>query len=182
MAPKRTLSIHQFTFPPTINNLRILERTKLLPLECSSQRQGCGDRVRPRDILQRELVRRRRGCAVPGQARPAPNYSQPYISAVTTRGIIYIEAQSPNIGLMVIVFIGMAEVSSSEFTVEAGQDVTKGQLALHGVSAGGRHQIPEPPTLGSGQREELYCKECIGCSYLKQYYRSLLICQGVNIF
>lgn len=57
----------------------------------------------------------------------APNYSQPYISAVATRGIIYIEAENPKIGLMAVVFIGMAEVSSCEFTVEEGQRIEKGQ-------------------------------------------------------
>ncbi|ROV86775.1 hypothetical protein VSDG_10205 [Cytospora chrysosperma] len=68
------------------------------------------------------------GVRCPDKPDPAaPNYSQPYISAVATRGIIYIEAQNPNIGLMAIVFIGMAEVSSCEFTVKVGQDVTKGQ-------------------------------------------------------
>ncbi|KAJ0124605.1 phosphatidylserine decarboxylase family protein [Diaporthe amygdali] len=68
------------------------------------------------------------GAQDPQQADPAgPNYSQPYISAVATRSIIYIQATNPKIGLMAIVFIGMAEVSSCEFTVKAGQDITKGQ-------------------------------------------------------
>lgn len=57
----------------------------------------------------------------------APNYSQPYISAVATRGIIYIEADNPKIGLMAIVFIGMVEVSSCEFTVREGERIKKGQ-------------------------------------------------------
>ncbi|KAF0323708.1 phosphatidylserine decarboxylase [Colletotrichum asianum] len=57
----------------------------------------------------------------------APNYSQPYISAVATRGIIYIEAENSKIGLMAIVFIGMAEVSSCEFTVSPGDTIQKGQ-------------------------------------------------------
>lgn len=60
-------------------------------------------------------------------APTAPDYSQPYISAVATRSIIYIEAKNPKIGLMVIVFIGMAEVSSCEFTVREGQEIMKGQ-------------------------------------------------------
>ncbi|KAL3426833.1 hypothetical protein PVAG01_00342 [Phlyctema vagabunda] len=55
----------------------------------------------------------------------AANNSQPYISAVATRGIIFIQADDPDIGLMAIVFIGMAEVSSCEFTV--GKRITKGQ-------------------------------------------------------
>ncbi|KAJ0160665.1 Phosphatidylserine decarboxylase proenzyme 3 [Colletotrichum tanaceti] len=57
----------------------------------------------------------------------APNRSQAYISAVATRGIIYIRARSPEIGLMAIVFVGMAEVSSCEFTVGVGDAVVKGQ-------------------------------------------------------
>lgn len=56
----------------------------------------------------------------------APNNSQPYISAVATRGIIFIEADNPTIGLMAIVFIGMAEVSSCDFSVEKGDRITKG--------------------------------------------------------
>lgn len=65
-----------------------------------------------------------------GLERPdaaAPNSSQPYLSAVATRGIIYIEAANPKISLMAIIFIGMTEVSSCEFTVAAGQIVQKGQ-------------------------------------------------------
>ncbi|KAI7159997.1 hypothetical protein KC349_g3805 [Hortaea werneckii] len=61
----------------------------------------------------------------------APNYSQPYISAIATRGIVYIQARNPAIGLMAIVFVGMGEVSSCEFTVHVGQEVTKGdQLGM----------------------------------------------------
>ncbi|KAJ4407099.1 hypothetical protein N0V82_010001 [Gnomoniopsis sp. IMI 355080] len=68
------------------------------------------------------------GAQDPDKPDPAaPNYSQPYISAVATRGIIYIEANDPKIGLMAIVFIGMAEVSSCEFTVGIGDAVHKGQ-------------------------------------------------------
>ncbi|GKT53943.1 phosphatidylserine decarboxylase [Colletotrichum tofieldiae] len=57
----------------------------------------------------------------------APNHSQPYISAVATRSIIYIQARNPRIGLMAIVFVGMAEVSSCEFTVRIDDEVVKGQ-------------------------------------------------------
>lgn len=68
------------------------------------------------------------GAKDPDKPDPAaPNYSQPYISAVATRSIIYIQAKNPKIGLMAIVFIGMAEVSSCEFTVKEGQEITKGQ-------------------------------------------------------
>lgn len=58
----------------------------------------------------------------------APNNSQPYISAVAARGIIFIQADNPIIGLMAIVFIGMAEVSSCQFLVKEGDHITKGDL------------------------------------------------------
>lgn len=68
------------------------------------------------------------GAQDPDKADPsAATNSQPYISAVATRTIIYIEARNPKIGLMAIVFIGMAEASSCEVTVKEGQDITKGQ-------------------------------------------------------
>lgn len=55
-----------------------------------------------------------------------PNFSQSYLAEVSTRGLIFIHADNPNIGLMCIVFIGIAEVSTCEFTVKPGQNVTKG--------------------------------------------------------
>ena len=58
----------------------------------------------------------------------APNNSQPYISAVAARAIIYIQSNNPVIGKMAIVFVGMAEVSSCEFTVRVNQIVRKGEL------------------------------------------------------
>lgn len=68
------------------------------------------------------------GAQDPGKADPlAACNSQPYLSAVATRTIIYIEARNPKIGLMAIVLIGMAEASSCEVTVKEGDDVTKGQ-------------------------------------------------------
>jgi phosphatidylserine decarboxylase len=69
------------------------------------------------------------GFANPSGPDPnAANNSQPYISAVAARGIIFIQADNPKIGLMAIVFIGMAEVSSCEFTVKPGDTLAKGQL------------------------------------------------------
>lgn len=56
----------------------------------------------------------------------APNNSQGYISEVATRALVFIEADNPKIGLMCIVFIGMAEVSSCDIQVYEGQRVTKG--------------------------------------------------------
>jgi phosphatidylserine decarboxylase len=60
-----------------------------------------------------------------------PNDSQAYITEVATRALIFIEADNPDIGLMCVMFIGMAEVSSNEITVYEGQHVNKGdQLGM----------------------------------------------------
>uniref|UniRef100_A0A1X7TV80 L-tryptophan decarboxylase PsiD-like domain-containing protein n=1 Tax=Amphimedon queenslandica TaxID=400682 RepID=A0A1X7TV80_AMPQE len=56
-----------------------------------------------------------------------PNNSQGYITEVATRGIIFIEADNPKIGLMCFIAVGMAEVSTCEITVFDGQHVQKGQ-------------------------------------------------------
>ena len=55
-----------------------------------------------------------------------PNRSQGYITQVASRGLVFIEADNPRIGLMAVMFVGMAEVSSNEFTVYEGQHVDKG--------------------------------------------------------
>jgi len=60
-----------------------------------------------------------------------PNESQGYITQVAARALIFIEADNPDIGLMCIMFVGMAEVSSNEITVYEGQHVNKGdQLGM----------------------------------------------------
>lgn len=55
----------------------------------------------------------------------APDASQPFLSAVATRGLIFIEADGP-IGLMCFVAVGMAEVSSIDISVKEGQRIEKG--------------------------------------------------------
>ena len=61
----------------------------------------------------------------------APNASQPFITSVATRAVIFIEANDPGISLMAFVAVGMAEVSSCEITVSAGDYVAKGdQLGM----------------------------------------------------
>lgn len=55
-----------------------------------------------------------------------PNNSQKFLSAVATRALIFIQADNPAIGLMCVMPIGMAEVSSCEITVEPGDRVNKG--------------------------------------------------------
>lgn len=56
-----------------------------------------------------------------------PNNSQGYITQVASRALIFIEADNPDIGLMAVMFVGMAEVSTNEITVHEGQHVKKGE-------------------------------------------------------
>ena len=55
-----------------------------------------------------------------------PNESQAFITEVATRALVYIEADNPDIGLMCVMFVGMAEVSTCDVTVYEGQHVNKG--------------------------------------------------------
>lgn len=57
----------------------------------------------------------------------APNLSQAYICQVATRTMIFVEADNTAIGLMCIMTVGMAEVSTCQVTVEKGQRITKGE-------------------------------------------------------
>lgn len=60
-----------------------------------------------------------------------PNDSQGYITHVATRAMVFIEASNPDIGLMCVLLVGMAEVSSCEITVYQGEHVKKGsQLGM----------------------------------------------------
>ncbi|GAO17220.1 hypothetical protein UVI_02057420 [Ustilaginoidea virens] len=52
--------------------------------------------------------------------------AQGYLSALATRAVIVVEADSPRVGLVGFVGIGMDEVSSCEMTVREGQRVSKG--------------------------------------------------------
>jgi phosphatidylserine decarboxylase len=61
-----------------------------------------------------------------GADTAAPNNSQAYLTAVATRALIFIEADNPKIGLMCVMPVGMAEVSSCEITVKVGDHVKKG--------------------------------------------------------
>lgn len=60
-----------------------------------------------------------------------PNDSQGYITEVATRAMIFIQADNPAIGLICVMPVGMAEVSTCQITVYEGQKVKKGeQLAM----------------------------------------------------
>ena len=56
-----------------------------------------------------------------------PNDSQAYITEVATRAVIFIAADSPRIGLMCVLAVGMAEVSSCDITAYEGQRLRKGE-------------------------------------------------------
>lgn len=60
-----------------------------------------------------------------------PNNSQGYIAQVAARAMIFIEADNPAIGLMCVMPVGMAEVSTCDIRVYEGQHVFKGdQLGM----------------------------------------------------
>ncbi len=52
--------------------------------------------------------------------------SQAYTAHLSTRAIIFIEADNPDIGLMCLLPVGMVEVSTCELTIRSGQRVKKG--------------------------------------------------------
>ncbi|KOS17012.1 Phosphatidylserine decarboxylase proenzyme 3 [Escovopsis weberi] len=52
--------------------------------------------------------------------------AQGYLSALATRAIIFIEADSKDIGLMAFIGVGMDEVSTCDISVKEGQHVNKG--------------------------------------------------------
>lgn len=62
----------------------------------------------------------------PNPDAAAPNNSQAYLCQKATRLLIFIQADDPRIGLMAVLLVGMAEVSSCEAFVKVGQSVQKG--------------------------------------------------------
>ena len=62
-----------------------------------------------------------------GSTKTSLSPSQGYLAEVATRAMIYIDADSPDIGLMCVMPIGMAEVSTCEITIKEGQRVQKGE-------------------------------------------------------
>jgi phosphatidylserine decarboxylase len=65
-----------------------------------------------------------------------PNNSQAYIAHVATRALIFIEADDPGIGLMCVVLIGMAEVSSCILEASSGRPLRVGQHLGKGEQLG----------------------------------------------
>jgi phosphatidylserine decarboxylase len=55
-----------------------------------------------------------------------PNDSMSYITEVATRAVMFIEADNADIGLLCVLAVGMAEVSSCQICVYEGQRVRKG--------------------------------------------------------
>ncbi|KAK2028966.1 phosphatidylserine decarboxylase family protein [Colletotrichum zoysiae] len=67
----------------------------------------------------------------PDSGKPDPDpgadeASQGYISAVATRGVMFIQADNPKIGLVCMIVVGMAEVSSVEITMAPNTPFQKG--------------------------------------------------------
>lgn len=65
-----------------------------------------------------------------------PNNSQGYIAHVATRALIFIEADNRDIGLMCLMPVGMAEVSSCLFVDGNGQPLKEGQHVKKGDQVG----------------------------------------------
>jgi phosphatidylserine decarboxylase len=65
-----------------------------------------------------------------------PNNSQGYIAHVATRGLLFIEADNADIGLMCLIPVGMAEVSSCLFIDGNGQPLKEGREVKKGDQVG----------------------------------------------
>jgi phosphatidylserine decarboxylase len=65
-----------------------------------------------------------------------PNNSQGYIAHVATRALIFIEADNPAIGLLCLMPVGMAEVSSCLLVDAAGKPLEEGQHLDKGDQVG----------------------------------------------
>jgi len=63
----------------------------------------------------------------PGPDEPDLPNSQPYITQVATRVLVFIEAKNPKIGTMCFIAVGMSEVSTCQITIQENDLVTKGE-------------------------------------------------------
>jgi len=57
----------------------------------------------------------------------ATNFSQPYITQLATRVLIFIKAENQKIGLMCFIAVGMSEVSTCQVTIQDYDHVEKGE-------------------------------------------------------
>jgi phosphatidylserine decarboxylase len=64
-----------------------------------------------------------------------PSESQGYITEIATRAMVFVEADNPVIGLMCVLPVGMAEVSTCEITVYQGQHMKKATSSACSTSA-----------------------------------------------
>lgn len=84
----------------------------------------------------------------------SPDHSQEYIADVATRAIIFIQADNPKIGLMCVMPIGMAEVSSCvpDEKIEPGYNIKKGEELGYFQFGGSTHcLIFRPGVLGNDE-------------------------------
>ena len=65
-----------------------------------------------------------------------PNNSQGYLAHVGTRALIFLEADDPRIGLVCLVTVGMAEVSSCMLRDAQGSELQEGQHVNKGDQLG----------------------------------------------
>lgn len=70
-----------------------------------------------------------------------PNNSQGYIAHVATRGLIFIESSNANLGMVCVIPVGMAEVSSCIITVKKGDHVKKGDQIGYFQFGGSTHCV-----------------------------------------
>jgi len=70
-----------------------------------------------------------------------PNNSQAYLAQVAARALIFIESGDPKLGMVCVMPIGMAEVSSCLITVKKGQKVKKGEQIGYFQFGGSTHCV-----------------------------------------
>ena len=70
-----------------------------------------------------------------------PNDSQAYLAQVAARALIFIESGDPKLGMVCVMPIGMAEVSSCLITVKKGDKVKKGEQIGYFQFGGSTHCV-----------------------------------------
>ena len=70
-----------------------------------------------------------------------PNNSQGYLAQVAARALIFIESGDPKLGMVCVMPIGMAEVSSCLITVKKGDKVKKGEQIGYFQFGGSTHCV-----------------------------------------